>query len=510
MDISNSYKSNNDLPLRSSVGGALGYDLNSEKQEIERITLEVKKELLAKWKKSYANAQTFPAAIASMHPDVLDFLLSFNLVYVYDDIAKQANLDMKGRNILPRIVWQVAQTKNWNGIDQILESQLPLLHSAHVSVVDLLKKNILDKARALSEKTFVAKAVAKEEQRKEMQLSLSDALLKYPKIGEQNITGNQIRLKYFPTPVRPSIKNWITDFHDTMGAGKHSPVDRGNFLFHSENGKILSAIERQKLAIILKSLDEQTSLSIDAEKQIILFNVQQDSVIENNANIADSKRQNNTDINLRPASNQQANEKEKISFSPNFTANRNAVVSNISNLDSFPTHLSSTTNVAVDANKKEEMFFEIPGSKPPIGSSDFHVAVDEKMKQSVNEFDRNIVSYDMPYDILQEKENNKIESIRDNVPIEGNVSFSSPQKLSAEQVVMQKNNFTNAQYQPSSQTTNFKQNIQQQSAPINNQSSNSVVQKNYRSPFNIVPADYAKEKEVMLAKRQKNIVDLKS
>ena len=98
MDINNSSRFNNDSSMRGKGIDNFGYDLKTEKQEIEEITREVKQELLTKWKKTYANAEIFPAAIAAMHPDVVDFLLGFNLVSVYDNIAKQAGLDGKGRN----------------------------------------------------------------------------------------------------------------------------------------------------------------------------------------------------------------------------------------------------------------------------------------------------------------------------------------------------------------------------------------------------------------------------
>ena len=293
MDINNSYQSNNNLSARSNMGGSFGYDLKSEKQEIEEITKEVKKELLAKWKNSYANAQVFPAQIAAMHPEVVDFLLSFNLVSVYDNIAKQANLDAKGRNTLPRVVWQIAQAKSWDGLDQVLESQLPLVHSAHVQVANFLQQNILNKIQAISEKPVQRKIIGEEQvQKKEVQLPLSQALSQYPKLGEQNVTVDQIKLKYFPTPVRPSIKNWITDFHDAMGAMKHSPIDRGNFLFHSENGKKLTPIERQKLGAILKSLDEQTLLTIDPVAQVVVFE---------NAETSQNLDRKNTENLVRPS-----------------------------------------------------------------------------------------------------------------------------------------------------------------------------------------------------------------
>ena len=104
-----------------------------------------------------------------------------------------------------------------------------------------------------------------------VQMSLAGAMQQYPKIEEQAISINLLKLRYFPAPVRPSIKNWITDFHDNMGAGKHSSLDRANYIFHSDNGKKLTPVERQKLSLILKSLEEKTPLSIDPEKQAVVF-----------------------------------------------------------------------------------------------------------------------------------------------------------------------------------------------------------------------------------------------
>ena len=104
-----------------------------------------------------------------------------------------------------------------------------------------------------------------------IQLTIQEALQQYPDAGEQDLTLNPLKLKYFANSVRPSIKNWITDFHDNMGAGKHSAIDRGNYLFHSENGKKLTPVERQKLSAILKSLDEKTPISFNPESKKIIF-----------------------------------------------------------------------------------------------------------------------------------------------------------------------------------------------------------------------------------------------
>ncbi|MDO8529329.1 MAG: hypothetical protein Q7S18_01535, partial [bacterium] len=52
-------------------------------------------------------------------------------------------------------------------------------------------------------------------------LSLSQALKQFPNFGEQAVTSAPIKLKIFPSPVRPSVKNWIEDYRGTMGAEKH-------------------------------------------------------------------------------------------------------------------------------------------------------------------------------------------------------------------------------------------------------------------------------------------------
>jgi hypothetical protein len=104
-----------------------------------------------------------------------------------------------------------------------------------------------------------------------VKLSLSQALKQYTKLENQQITDGLIKLRYSDFPSRPTIKNWITDYYQNLGVGNHGIIERGNFLFHSENCKKLGSKERQKLALIFKSLSENMPLVIDAVKQQIIF-----------------------------------------------------------------------------------------------------------------------------------------------------------------------------------------------------------------------------------------------
>lgn len=102
-------------------------------------------------------------------------------------------------------------------------------------------------------------------------LAVKEALHKFPKLGEQAVTASPIKLKQFDQPVRPSVRNWLYDYTSQLGQTGHSSMDRTTYLFRSDNAKNLSSPEREKLAIILKSFDENMPLPIDGERQEIVF-----------------------------------------------------------------------------------------------------------------------------------------------------------------------------------------------------------------------------------------------
>ncbi|MFZ2299634.1 MAG: hypothetical protein WAW00_00690 [Candidatus Moraniibacteriota bacterium] len=102
-------------------------------------------------------------------------------------------------------------------------------------------------------------------------MPLLQALSKYENLGNQLITEDRIRIKSQPDPVRPSLLYWLKYYRDELGVGHHDNVQRGSLLFRSENGKKLSAEERERINLILKSVEENFPLSIDTERQEIIF-----------------------------------------------------------------------------------------------------------------------------------------------------------------------------------------------------------------------------------------------
>lgn len=115
-------------------------------------------------------------------------------------------------------------------------------------------------------------------QRHVVTLPLEQALRQYPAIKDQMVTGMQIVMRSLPQPLKPSVKNWIMVYEKVLGASKHSAMERGEFVFRSEPTRGLSQDDRNKLAMILKSRDEGTPLTIDRDQRYIVFDAENQSV----------------------------------------------------------------------------------------------------------------------------------------------------------------------------------------------------------------------------------------
>ncbi|QQS21027.1 MAG: hypothetical protein IPL87_00515 [Candidatus Moraniibacteriota bacterium] len=102
-------------------------------------------------------------------------------------------------------------------------------------------------------------------------LPLLDAMAKYQRLSEQTVTEDRIIVKGESGPVRGSLRNWVRHYRDVLGIRKHSSMDRGQFLFQGENTKRLNAPDREKLSLLFRSLDENIPVTIDKERQEIVF-----------------------------------------------------------------------------------------------------------------------------------------------------------------------------------------------------------------------------------------------
>lgn len=104
-----------------------------------------------------------------------------------------------------------------------------------------------------------------------VEMPLLRAVGEYPKLGEQQITRERIAVPGKQDPVRPSLSNWIRSYRGELGIGYHEPVVRARFLFDSANGKGLSSEERERLNLIIRSIEENDPVTIDPKRSEIVF-----------------------------------------------------------------------------------------------------------------------------------------------------------------------------------------------------------------------------------------------
>lgn len=125
------------------------------------------------------------------------------------------------------------------------------------------------------------------------QYTLLDALGKFSNLGNQMITTDNIKLKSQVALVRPTLSNWLKNYRDELGIGKHDAVARAKFLFESQNTAKLSSEERERIHALVRSLEDNEFLTINPQKQEIVF-------------LDTQKKQNNTEVKVFPESSANA------------------------------------------------------------------------------------------------------------------------------------------------------------------------------------------------------------
>lgn len=156
-----------------------------------------------------------------------------------------------------------------NIVEKVLTQRGGDINQAKV-ISDFIQNEILTikpkpKVAEVSEEDAISKPKATDK------LPLLQALSKYEQLGNQLITEERIKLRSQSETVRPSLLYWIKYYRDELGVGHHSSIERGNFLFRSENGKKLTPEERERVNLVLKSVEENYPVEIDTEQSVIVF-----------------------------------------------------------------------------------------------------------------------------------------------------------------------------------------------------------------------------------------------
>lgn len=126
-------------------------------------------------------------------------------------------------------------------------------------------------ARTITERIIQNESIDQAISANIIKLPFSEALEKFPEIEDQLITEEKISVSNFPDPVRPSIKNWLSNYTYTLGYGSHGSIERGNFIFQNKNAQNLTSSEREKLSYILKANDENSVIMINSDLKQLLF-----------------------------------------------------------------------------------------------------------------------------------------------------------------------------------------------------------------------------------------------
>jgi len=315
------------------------------------------------------------AEFDALAEDVKEKLLSLEVAEIIFNIAESFKLSPQKAAFISRAVRGSYSGKNpkeqWA---QYFVSNIGVDASVAENIAQRVSKEVLG---ATLESIMVNSGSRKS-------ISISDAITQFPDVAEQVISSMPLKLRISPNPVKPSVKNWIADYREQMGMGKHGTFDRGNFLFHGENSKRLTSVERQKLSAILKSLDDETPLSINPDKQEIIFeNLQEDERTQQVAAPVETKPQPNAEI---LSNMQSANMTSQPSKQPLMQAVQSRPVISQSNAQEFSKPISQTskpmTSPAISLKSLGAKQFTVRGALPQVTSANVQPNIDG-MKQDL-------------------------------------------------------------------------------------------------------------------------------
>ncbi|MDX9856043.1 MAG: hypothetical protein WCZ08_02060 [Parcubacteria group bacterium] len=192
--------------------------------------------------------------------NVKDKLVSYETADKIKNIGKHYNLNLLQMAPIARIVrsYYFGEVKEEEFADVLAEEIGIDRKSAEEIARYVVERIINTEVRSLSTEKIV-------------KLTLMQAIEKYPEIQDQIISEGLLKLQGKENLVKGSIRNWIRDYYNTVGAGNTDLMKRSSYIYYSQNSKNISNAEKQKLSVILKSLDENVPLEVDLMKKEIVF-----------------------------------------------------------------------------------------------------------------------------------------------------------------------------------------------------------------------------------------------
>lgn len=100
---------------------------------------------------------------------------------------------------------------------------------------------------------------------------IENLINKFPKVTDQPISREPIKLLFNDETVKPTVTNWLADYRAYAGVGNHEVNERSDYLLRSPNVQNLTPEERERLGLLLRSYDEHYPLPFSVSRQEILF-----------------------------------------------------------------------------------------------------------------------------------------------------------------------------------------------------------------------------------------------
>ncbi len=111
------------------------------------------------------------------------------------------------------------------------------------------------------ERTVREQMEAEAKKEKIVEADIKTLLKNYSASGDQEIGQNSIDVPSVALSVKPKIKYWIECYKEATGYGWNTNMERVKFIYHDKNTRGMNEEERRQLGMVLKSLDEGTSLA---------------------------------------------------------------------------------------------------------------------------------------------------------------------------------------------------------------------------------------------------------
>jgi hypothetical protein len=194
-------------------------------------------------------------------------------------------------------------------------------------------------------------------------MPLKVAIEKYPGVGEQTISSSPINVSSSPNPLRPTVKNWIRDYYDIIGTGKHSLLERSKYLYSSPNAKMLSESDRQKLLEVIRSIEENANLTIDATNQKIVFEARPEAPEPTPAPQKPTQTPQEASLSQKLASREKT-PSQNVSPAPRATTSETDKKSAVSRSQFNNMELGSTFHDAANLENVSDMRFDAPHTLP--------------------------------------------------------------------------------------------------------------------------------------------------